>query len=113
MGKVLSSFNDYVHLDFCYVTELQYAPILHVVDVFTGFSAIYLYLSESKHMKDAIKALELIRINIHGSPSNISVDPEFFNKFTKKLAYFNIKFKPAPACPHNNIGVVERKNIAL
>ena len=36
--KILSEFNDHKQLDFMYGMELGNAPVLHMIDVATGFS---------------------------------------------------------------------------
>ena len=39
LRKVLSSFSSHAQLDFFYITELHNAPVLHLVEFHTGFSA--------------------------------------------------------------------------
>lgn len=110
-SKVLSSFNDTVQIDFVFVSQLSKLPILHIVDVASGFSAAE--LMPSRDMSKAMKTFERIWVNMHGPPLSLSADVEFLNKFSKELRYFGIEFNPTPARRHNKLGVVERKNAVL
>lgn len=65
----------------------------------------------SREMTLSAKALEMSWINVHGSPSVVSVDAESFNqKFSSALRYFDIEFDPRPARRPCKLGVLERKN---
>ena len=107
--KVLSTFNTHVQLDFFYVTEMGNAPVLHLVDVSSGFSATALV--PSRDIDVAARTIEKIWISIHGAPAKLSGDPEFVNnKFLKLMDRFSISVEPRPARRHQKIGVVERKH---
>ena len=108
-GKILSSFSHHVQLDFFYRAEFDDAPIFHMVEVHTGYSAAS--LMQTREMYEAARQLEVAWINVHDAPSIISGDIEFFNShFADALRYFSIQFEPRPARRHNKLGVVERKN---
>ena len=78
-----------------------------MVDVHTGYSAASLI--QTREMDEAARQLEVAWINVHGAPSIISGDIEFFNsRFAEALRYFSIQFEPRPARRHNKLGVVER-----
>ena len=96
---------------FCYVTEMGKHPILHIVDMSTGYSETR--LCDSRFMDEAMDSFEMVWINIQGAPRNVSADIEFLKRFSKELNYFNINFQPVPARRYNKVGVVERKNSVL
>lgn len=107
--KILSKFNDHIQMDFFFIPEVHKGPILHIVDVHSGYSCAVPV--PDRDMERAALNLELHWINHHGCPNIISGDPEFFNeKFQRALKYFGIKHRPLPARRHNKLGVVERKN---
>ena len=107
-GKILSSFNHHVQLDFFFCADFDNAPIFHTVDIRTGYSAAS--LMQTREMDEAARQLEVAWIKVHGAPSIVSGDIEFFNsRFADALWYFSIQFEPLPARRHNKLGVVERK----
>ena len=110
--KVLSTFNSHVQLDLFYLTEMGNAPVLHLVDVHTGFSATALV--PTRDIDIAARTIEKIWVNIHGAPAKLSGDPEFMNKkFARLMERFSVTVEPRPARRHQKIGVVERKNAVV
>ena len=56
-GKILSSFNHHVQLDFFFCAEFDTAPIFHMVDFHTGYSAAS--LMQTREMDEAARQLEV------------------------------------------------------
>ena len=113
LSKILASFNDHVQVDFVYITELSGTkPILHMVDVHTGFSATA--LPGCRDINVAARAMESVWFSTHGAPTKLSGDPEFLNnKFKKAMDRFGIMIEQRAARRHQKIGTVERKNSIL
>ena len=110
--KVLSTFNSHVQLDFFYITEMGNAPVLHLVDTSSGFSATAIV--PSRDIDVAARTIEKIWVNIHGAPAKLAGDPEFVNqKFIKRMERFSSAVEPRPARRHQKIGVVERKHTVV
>ena len=111
-GKILSSFNHHIQLDFFFSSEFDNAPIFYMVDVHTGYSPAS--LMQTHEMDEAAPQLEVACINVHGAPSIISGDIQFFNSgFADALGYFSIQFEARPERRQNKLGVVERKNAVV
>ena len=88
------------------------APVLHLVDVHSGFSATALV--PNREIDVAARTIEKIWINIHGAPAKLSGDPEFVNqRFFKLMERFSVTVEPRPARRHQKIGVVERKHAVV
>ena len=111
-SRVLSSFNEHIQIDFMFIAELGNLPILHMVDVGTGFSATV--LMTSRDLDEAARFVELHWFNVHGPPRIVSGDPEMFKgSFKELLSRHYCKFDPRPARRHNKIGSVEAANNSL
>lgn len=55
---------------------MESAPIFYMDDVNTGYSAASLV--ETREMDDATRQLQVACINVHGAPSIVCGDIEFF-----------------------------------
>ena len=77
-SKILSEFKKHRQLDFMFVKEFENAPILYMLDVATRFSVTRMLLR--REVECITQACAIYWVNIRGSPSNVSGDPEFENK---------------------------------
>lgn len=97
-ARIPGTFNKHVQLDF-FKKEFYNIPILHMFDVYTGFSSAHPVPSRERTL--SVRAQEVNWIKIHGSRSVVSTDAKFFNqKIFSALRYFDIEFhtKPASRC---------------
>ena len=76
-------FNSQLQLDFFYLTEMGNAPVLHLFDVLTGFSATAHVLT--RDIDITARAIEKIWANIHGASANLSGYPEFISQNFARL----------------------------
>ena len=111
-GKILATFNQYVQVDFLFITDIADEPILHIVDSHTGFSVAAVV--PSRRMEEAARQFEYRWVNVHGAPSVVAEDLEFLNPtFMNAIRYFGCEFQQRPARRHNKLGIVERKNSVI
>ena len=111
-GRLLLSFNDHKQIDFMFLSEMHKLPILHIIDMSTGYSCTF--LMETREMEYVERELEIHWINHHCPPAVMSGDPEFrADVFIKFLKYYRIRYESRPARRHNKIGVVESKNAVI
>ena len=111
-ARVLSGFTDHLQADFLFIKELQNIPILHIVDVGTGFSATA--LMSSRDMEDASRMIKTKLFHVHGPPPVLSGDPEFDNRIIRRLcADAEVEYAARPARMHYKIGSVESANATI
>ena len=110
--RVLSDFNEHLKVDFLFIRELRNLPILHMVDVGTGFSATS--LMSSWDMEDASRMIKTNWFDVNGPPRMLSSDPEFDNRVIRGLCTAaQVKYAARPARRHNKIGSVESANATI
>ena len=66
-SKILASFNTHVQIDFMFIVELCNKPILHLINVHTGFSVTALL--DSREMELATQEFKAQWCNVHGALS--------------------------------------------
>ena len=107
--RLLLSFNDDVQIDFMFLSEMNNLPILHIIDMSTGYSCTV--LMETREIEYVARKLEIHWINHHGPPAVMSGDLEFrADVFIKFLKYYKIRYESRPARRHTKIRVFESKN---
>ena len=111
-ARVLSGFNDHLHAYFLFIKELQNLPILHIIDVGTGFSATFLMLSTD--MEDASRMTKTECIHVHAPPQVLSGDLECDNRVICRLcADAEVEHGARHARRHNKIGSVDSANATI
>lgn len=97
---IVSSFNNFVQINYLFETELSKDLTLHFVNMNTGYYETNLMIK--RQVDNASNVFEAIWLNCLGPLANVQARIQFLNTFTKCLNCLGINLRPAPTRCHNN-----------